>query len=410
MKCPLLLGMSIACAASCGAQTVEPFPFPPGASSATASAVSGDGRVVFGYARISGQDVVWRWVAGQAPEVLGTPFPGHEVFTVDTNLTGTVLIGNSRLATNPPYPWVWTPESGFVNGIFGGDSGRLKTISENGQHMAGFVGTDTSSVAVRLDIGGAPSALPLMPGRTFVDVYCGSGDGQLLGGVQVGGGTEARPCLWVNEAGDMVPTELPILPQMDFGWLESANCDGSVVVGFCARRNGSFLDAVATRWVNGQVESLGSLQGYRYTRGRDMSDDGRLVMCWTYDGIFWGPAAIWTAETGVITLHQYLTERGVSLQGRTLTELAARISRNGRVIITQDTSGTPLRITLPPVCTGDFNGDGDFGTDQDIEAFFRCHSGLGCPSCRTSDYNGDGDHGTDQDIEAFFSVLAGGGC
>jgi len=60
----------------------------------------------------------------------------------------------------------------------------------------------------------------------------------------------------------------------------------------------------------------------------------------------------------------------------------------------------------------DFNGDGDFGTDQDIEAFFACLGGNCCTSCfcQGSDFNGDGDFGTDQDIEAFFRVLGGGNC
>jgi len=66
-----------------------------------------------------------------------------------------------------------------------------------------------------------------------------------------------------------------------------------------------------------------------------------------------------------------------------------------------------------PQCgTSDYNGDGDFGTDQDIEAFFACLAGQCCLTCYAggSDFNGDGDFGTDQDIEAFFRVLAGGPC
>jgi len=60
--------------------------------------------------------------------------------------------------------------------------------------------------------------------------------------------------------------------------------------------------------------------------------------------------------------------------------------------------------------TADFNRDGDFGTDQDIEAFFACLAGHCCPTCGTADFNADGDFGTDQDIESFFRVLAGGPC
>jgi predicted outer membrane repeat protein len=61
-------------------------------------------------------------------------------------------------------------------------------------------------------------------------------------------------------------------------------------------------------------------------------------------------------------------------------------------------------------CSPDFNGDGDSGTDADIEAFFACLAGSCCPSCASADFNHDGDTGTDADIESFFRVLAGGPC
>ncbi len=62
--------------------------------------------------------------------------------------------------------------------------------------------------------------------------------------------------------------------------------------------------------------------------------------------------------------------------------------------------------------TADFDGDGDIGTDADIEAFFACLAGNCCATCFSggADFNGDGDLGTDADIEAFFRVLAGGAC
>ena len=66
-----------------------------------------------------------------------------------------------------------------------------------------------------------------------------------------------------------------------------------------------------------------------------------------------------------------------------------------------------------PVCgTADFDGDGDTGTDADIEAFFACLAGNCCPTCFAggADFDGDGDTGTDADIESFFRVLAGGPC
>jgi hypothetical protein len=64
----------------------------------------------------------------------------------------------------------------------------------------------------------------------------------------------------------------------------------------------------------------------------------------------------------------------------------------------------------PVTCTADFDGDGDAGTDADIEAFFACLAGNCCATCGSPDFNADGDTGTDADIESFFRVLAGGAC
>jgi hypothetical protein len=72
-----------------------------------------------------------------------------------------------------------------------------------------------------------------------------------------------------------------------------------------------------------------------------------------------------------------------------------------------------LSVASPPACgTSDFNGDGDFGTDADIEAFFACLGGSCCATCFEggSDFNRDGDFGTDADIESFFRVLGGAQC
>lgn len=55
---------------------------------------------------------------------------------------------------------------------------------------------------------------------------------------------------------------------------------------------------------------------------------------------------------------------------------------------------------------GDFNADGDVGTDQDIVDFFSCLSSA----CASADFDGDGDAATDADIECFFRVLSGGEC
>ncbi len=80
-------------------------------------------------------------------------------------------------------------------------------------------------------------------------------------------------------------------------------------------------------------------------------------------------------------------------------------------------NGARGSVTMNLSCAGgcgtaDFDGDGDIGTDADIEAFFACLGGNCCATCFPggADFNGDGDIGTDADIEAFFRVLGGGNC
>jgi hypothetical protein len=75
------------------------------------------------------------------------------------------------------------------------------------------------------------------------------------------------------------------------------------------------------------------------------------------------------------------------------------------------TDGTTGHFTTgPEMCSPDFDGDGDSGTDADIEAFFACLAGNCCAGCGSADFNADGDSGTDADIEAFFRTLSGGSC
>ena len=75
------------------------------------------------------------------------------------------------------------------------------------------------------------------------------------------------------------------------------------------------------------------------------------------------------------------------------------------------TVSTPVTFDPPGCCAADYDGDGDIGTDSDIEAFFACLAGDCCATCFAgADFNGDGDIGTDADIESFFRVLAGGNC
>jgi len=102
---------------------------------------------------------------------------------------------------------------------------------------------------------------------------------------------------------------------------------------------------------------------------------------------------------------------GVTTDTLTISPVGYFLGGNYDVVVTNQcgsvTSAVAQLILLDPA---DFDGDGDSGTDLDIEAFFTCLGGDCCPSCGLPDFDGDGDSGTDLDIETFFRVLGGGSC
>jgi len=125
-------------------------------------------------------------------------------------------------------------------------------------------------------------------------------------------------------------------------------------------------------------------------------------------------SAGFTAPPGTFT-----DAAGGAVNTHTITmSTAAPGTFSGTITVTATGADAPTRTiqvtgrVLPPCGTSDFNGDGDFGTDADIEAFFACLGGTCCPTCFEggSDFNGDGDFGTDADIESFFRVLGGSPC
>jgi hypothetical protein len=133
---------------------------------------------------------------------------------------------------------------------------------------------------------------------------------------------------------------------------------------------------------------------------------------------------VYLGETLVIDhdgLHG-MTERSSALLGLKPGRHAVRVeyfeAGGDAGVILSLSGGTIAKAAVPagmlfselPTCTADFDGDGDTGTDADIQAFFACLAGGCCPLCGSADFNNDGDTGTDADIESFFRVLAGGPC
>jgi len=126
---------------------------------------------------------------------------------------------------------------------------------------------------------------------------------------------------------------------------------------------------------------------------------------------------VWTAETGSRNLEPIIDPAMQII----MTDLYA-INDNGQIVaggISQAPPAGNVYVVLNPVtppaptCDSvDFNGDGLFPDNQDLEDFLSVFGGGPCSTgtCGDVDFNNDGLFPDNADMEAFFSVFGGGAC
>jgi len=228
--------------------------------------------------------------------------------------------------------------------------------------------------------------------------------------------------------------------------------DGQTILNV-ARWNGTTWSAVGTNLGNtiitAEVDTLVSWNGQLYMGGTNMRVNGALQQVARWDGTTWTGVGqnttgrVWklapfndgsgeklyatgtflNSAAPVTPLNRIARFDGTTwaaVDGGADAQAVTMLVNDGKLHIGgsfSNVGGAPstrivTRTSCPPCGSQDYNGDGDFGTDADIEAFFACLGGSCCATCwyLGSDFNGDGDFGTDQDIEAFFRVLGGGSC
>jgi len=129
-----------------------------------------------------------------------------------------------------------------------------------------------------------------------------------------------------------------------------------------------------------------------------------------------------TRDRGLFRDQQLILREGDVVDGETITNILGvsegyNQSPDGRYVIVKVTLGTNvdavLLLTVGGGCDSiDFNGDGLFPDNTDLEDFLSVFGGGPCSTgtCGDIDFNNDGLFPDNTDLEAFFSVFGGGPC
>jgi probable HAF family extracellular repeat protein len=385
-------------------------------------AVSGNGLVAVGMSDPVNQAMRWTSAGMFSLGTLGASYS----IAYAANFDGSVVVGEGTAGPGDN-AFRWTAATGMVSlgTMPGGTTSHGTGVSANGNVVVGWGGASgfTGIRAFRWVAGaggGTMTNLGVLPGRTESRAYGVSGDGLAVVGTSgtVSAGNHA--ILWTPQLGMVdLNTYLPTLGISLTGWTltfaSAISADGRTIIG--TGTHGTASEAwiahlpCAAPTVVVPPQSAAACRTGAPQFGITASGSRPFTYQWQLETT----PGVWTT----LGNDPLPLPCGGSAHANPPTSAATSIGVTPcpgvnhyqvRCIVGNSCgSATSNQATLT-INSADFNGDGDVGTDSDIEAFFACLGGNCCAACGSADFNGDGDVGTDADIESFFRVLAGGAC
>ncbi len=332
--------------------------------------VSADGRVVVGVSTdANGHQRAFRWMLGSGIQDLGT-LGGASSGALAISTDGSVIVGWAQLSNGWNRAFRWSVNDGIQDlGTLGGSESFAHGVSADGGVVVGratLAGGATR--AFRWILSGGMTSLGTLGGVNSI-AYGISANGQVVVGTAQNASGFYQAIRWIGSTIHTIGNT-----SEGFATAYAASADGGVVVGEIADH--------AFRWVNGQIQYLGTLQATIRSIAYAVSHDGNTVVGVAYDTNGNSTAFLWTALYGMTDLNNLYSS--LLVDGSRL--LAARaLSADGRFIVgygynaTADRGEAFLLDTAGCRLDADVNGDrivDDADLLQVLFAFGTSGSGL----------------------------------
>ncbi len=278
----------------------------PGTAASRVYGLSADGRTAAGYSQEETSGTThypgFRWSADSGRNDFGVGLAPFLTLGYGISGDGTTIVGgaqNTELSGSTAFRW--TESGGFVSmGLLAGSSQSVaRDASHNGSVIVGTAsnGPGSGTQAFRWTESGGMQGLG---GGT--EALAVSGDGNTVVGIL---GTGPQAFYWTQAQGMQM---LPMLDATGSSRATGVNSNGSIIVGRSGVGGGR-----ATMWINGVPTDLSGGVTSAVLSPGSVSDNGSVVagqLNLGSGGLF---AGVWTQQTGMTKLSDFLTANGVTI-------------------------------------------------------------------------------------------------
>ncbi|WP_174803010.1 hypothetical protein [Martelella limonii] len=312
---------------------------------ATIGGITADGSAFVGtvyrsYAKSIQSGFIWDAANGTRPSAdrpASSPLvQGQSYTSTDISEDGSVIVGKASgdlFGTGGAYRW--TEAGGFqaLGTLNDGFTSLATAVSGDGKVVVGYSGGLNNGEGFRWTADNGMQSLGFLPGGDTIKAdqpLSANYDGSVVVGMAMTAGNLQNGFRWTEATGiEALPSlENKLTVATDISW------DGSIIAGYSQKG----YAAQAVRWVNGEIGSLGGLDGAPsvLSWAQGISGNGQVIVGnVSYNGEH---GFRWSEDTGMVTVEDWLRASGAEVPANfpgqsIITETADATNEDGSVVV-----------------------------------------------------------------------------